>query len=100
MGVREAQSNATRKYFFDADAPFTGKSFYPLSRHLNYFIRPSICYPVAYESIPLSVAARQAGPHAATIGTPLLCCARIAPDNSSLDANIRRVPASAMPYLI
>src|SRR5690242_7771755 len=46
MGVLKPQPRATREDFLDRHAPFTGKGFYPLSRHLTYFIEPLTCYPV------------------------------------------------------
>jgi hypothetical protein len=72
MRMGQPQTLATREHVFDRNSPFIGQCFYPLSRHLVYFIPASACYPVAFGSIPLSDAFRQGSACAAMNETPSL----------------------------
>src|SRR5260221_14774114 len=95
MSVTESQPDAAREHVFDRHAPFVGKGFNPLSRHLIYAIPTGLRSPVATVSVALNRDARRGQSGASANEIPLFDFARSAQGNPRYDGDSRHAQAVA-----
>src|SRR5271170_7054277 len=97
LGLRmpELQASRSGEQVLDRKAPFTGKSFDPLSRHPIYTIRPLSFYPVGVLLPPLFGAARDVLFYAGAREIPSSSDRRTARRIQPSDANNLRGPRAA-----